>query len=140
VRFIIPSCSMAHLLHFSSQPSDPACIAPNCTQVNERKPEPPTPEQESTKHSFLTLNTIVSSQNVAVTPTKPIPPPTSRPRKRDTIFDNQRVVYPPKESCFGYVICLPSSTLLHSIALVFVSWCPVSRKGVPSLEWRRRFG
>ena len=38
-----------------------------------------------------------------ISPIKPIPPPAARPRKRDSFAACQKVVYPPKESCYKYV-------------------------------------
>jgi uncharacterized protein len=38
--------------------------------------------------------------------TKPIPPPASLPRKQDPSITNQRVIHPPKESCFKSVLPL----------------------------------
>jgi uncharacterized protein len=57
---------------------------------------------ETIKQPFLVPTPSFTSQNVAITTTtKPMPPPAARPRKRDLATINQRVVYPPKESCFG---------------------------------------
>ena len=41
-------------------------------------------------------------------PTKPVPPPASLPRKQSPSAINQRVIYPPKESCFKSVLPLIS--------------------------------
>lgn len=52
--------------------------------------------------------------------TKPIPPPpaSAHPRKRDSFAAFQRVVYPPKESCYKYVLpppFIPSCPLLTNV-------------------------
>ena len=44
--------------------------------------------------------------------TKPIPPPASLPRKPDPSAMKQRVVYPPKESCFKYGPLFPARPYL----------------------------
>ncbi|KAF7428296.1 SPT3 Dosage dependent suppressor of Ty-induced promoter mutations-like protein [Pleurotus ostreatus] len=41
-------------------------------------------------------------------PTKPIPPPVTRLLHRDPFPSNQKVVHPPKESCFNLPIMIPS--------------------------------
>ncbi|KNZ80876.1 Protein MGA2 [Termitomyces sp. J132] len=51
-------------------------------------------------------NNLLLSGPVSVT--KPIPPPASLPRKQDPSSMNQRVVRPPKESCYNLPIMVPS--------------------------------
>ncbi|KAG6813370.1 hypothetical protein H0H92_011636 [Tricholoma furcatifolium] len=48
------------------------------------------------------------SRNSTVPVTKPIPPPASLPRKQDPSSLNQRVVHPPRESCYNLPIMIPS--------------------------------
>lgn len=64
--------------------------------------------------------TLVHPSNASIPPTKPIPPPASLPRKQDPSFVNQRVVYPPKESCFKCVARL----LTYSILLIQIIQSP----------------
>lgn len=75
-------------------------------------PSPPTQNRETSSalsnSSPLLQNfrgsAVNTSHNGAVPLTKPIPPPASLPRKHDPSTANQRVVYPPKESCYKLVI------------------------------------
>jgi hypothetical protein len=83
------------------------------------------PLSEPTKNSFLVPNSV-SSQTLAVSLMKPMHPPASRPRKRDLSAANQRVVYPPRESCTGYVSCRNRSAL-------GISMCFSLRVMVPSI-------
>ncbi|KAG6866752.1 hypothetical protein C0991_011411 [Blastosporella zonata] len=53
-------------------------------------------------------NLLLSSRNGSISVTKPIPPPASFPRKQDPSSLNQRVVRPPKESCYNLPIMVPS--------------------------------
>ncbi|KAF6760309.1 hypothetical protein DFP72DRAFT_883791 [Ephemerocybe angulata] len=53
-------------------------------------------------------NTLNASHNGPISLTKPIPPPASLPRKHDPSTLNQRVVYPPKDSCYNLPIMFPS--------------------------------
>ncbi|EDR11860.1 uncharacterized protein LACBIDRAFT_313737 [Laccaria bicolor S238N-H82] len=59
-------------------------------------------------HTFRTGNLLVPSNNGPVSLTKPIPPPASLPRRQDPSNINQRVVHPPKESCYNLPIKFPS--------------------------------
>ena len=85
-------------VRYSSPPTQFTCNVPKLLDVGEQNLTTLIPE--TMRQPFL-----VSSppQSVPISPTKPIPPPASRPRKRDLAAVNQRVVHPPKESCFGYV-------------------------------------
>ncbi|KAF8236615.1 hypothetical protein L208DRAFT_640558 [Tricholoma matsutake] len=51
---------------------------------------------------------LVPPSNAPISATKPIPPPASLPRKQGPSSINQRVVCPPKESCFNLPIMFPS--------------------------------
>jgi len=66
-------------------------------------------QPNSSSHS---LDPVISNFRPSLIPpcnvTKPIPPPTSLPRKQDPSLINQRVVFPPKESCFKCVASLHS--------------------------------
>lgn len=53
-------------------------------------------------------NILVSSRNGSAGLTKPIPPPAALPRKQDSSSMRQRVVRPPKESCYKCVCLLLS--------------------------------
>ncbi|KAG6860764.1 hypothetical protein C0995_007796 [Termitomyces sp. Mi166 len=53
-------------------------------------------------------NLLLSSHTNPISVTKPIPPPASLPRKQDPSSMNQRVVRPPKESCYNLPIMVPS--------------------------------
>jgi hypothetical protein len=64
--------------------------------------KPPSVQLDSSAQS-LGSDTLVLPSNALISPTKPIPPPASLPRKKDPLLVNQRVVYPPKESCFKCV-------------------------------------
>ncbi|KAG5647034.1 hypothetical protein DXG03_001404 [Asterophora parasitica] len=58
--------------------------------------------------SFRPGNILIPSRNGPMSVTKPIPPPASLPRKQDPSSMNQRVVRPPKESCYNLPIMVPS--------------------------------
>ncbi|KAF9529238.1 hypothetical protein CPB83DRAFT_852915 [Crepidotus variabilis] len=53
-------------------------------------------------------NILAPSQHASIPLTKPIPPPASLLRKPDPSANNQRVVHPPRESCFNLPIMFPS--------------------------------
>lgn len=57
---------------------------------------------------FRVSNLLVPSRNGPISLTKPVPPPASLPRKPDPSSMNQRVIHPPKESCFNLPIMFPS--------------------------------
>ncbi|KAF5380460.1 hypothetical protein D9615_004629 [Tricholomella constricta] len=57
--------------------------------------------------NFRPGNLLIPSRNGPMV-TKPIPPPASLPRKQDPSSMNQRVVRPPKESCYNLPIMVPS--------------------------------
>lgn len=60
---------------------------------------------------FRPANLLLPSNNGVVSAIKPVPPPASLPRKFDSSSHNQRVVNPPKETCFKCVarsLCSPS--------------------------------
>lgn len=52
---------------------------------------------------FRASNLLAPSRHGPISLTKPIPPPAALPRKSDPSSVNQRVIYPPKESCFKLV-------------------------------------
>ncbi|KAF8210590.1 hypothetical protein K438DRAFT_1809974 [Mycena galopus ATCC 62051] len=56
---------------------------------------------------FQPSNLFTASRNDRVSSTRPVPPPTSLPRRMDSPT-NFRVVYPPKESCYNLSIMFPS--------------------------------
>ncbi|KAF8070677.1 hypothetical protein FPV67DRAFT_1488321 [Lyophyllum atratum] len=58
--------------------------------------------------NFRPGNLLIPSRNGPMSVTKPIPPPASLPRKQDPSSINQRVVRPPKESCYNLPIMVPS--------------------------------
>ncbi|XP_006460767.1 hypothetical protein AGABI2DRAFT_220937 [Agaricus bisporus var. bisporus H97] len=57
---------------------------------------------------FRPANLLLPSNNGVVSAIKPVPPPASLPRKFDSSSHNQRVVNPPKETCFNLPIMFPS--------------------------------
>lgn len=63
---------------------------------------PVSPLQHSPAQTISVADILVPS-HTQVSPTKPIPPPASRPRKNDPPTANQRVICPPKDSCYKYV-------------------------------------
>ncbi|KXN90993.1 Protein MGA2 [Leucoagaricus sp. SymC.cos] len=70
---------------------------------------PPTsPAPAHFAHGSPPTNLLVPSLNGPISVTKPIPPPASLPRKIDAVAHNQRVVHPPKETCFNLPIMFPS--------------------------------
>ncbi|TFK26494.1 hypothetical protein FA15DRAFT_667378 [Coprinopsis marcescibilis] len=70
--------------------------------------ENPTHHQTSSQQPDVRPNAmLVSSHSGPISVTKPIPPPAPLPRRYDSSA-NQRVVYPPKESCHNFPIIFPS--------------------------------
>ncbi|KAF9478815.1 hypothetical protein BDN70DRAFT_879522 [Pholiota conissans] len=80
---------------------------------------PSSPVYPSTSNSNLSFEPVSSDgrANDLLVPshqappsstTKPVPPPASLPRKQDPSAVNQRVIHPPKESCFNLPIIFPS--------------------------------
>lgn len=66
--------------------------------------------QDNNLNDFRTASLLLPPRNPAIPITKPVPPPATLPRKPDPSNANQRVVHPPKESCFKCV----SFIMLHS--------------------------
>ncbi|EPQ57192.1 hypothetical protein GLOTRDRAFT_73813 [Gloeophyllum trabeum ATCC 11539] len=56
---------------------------------------------------LVQFSNLLTSANV-VPVTKPVPPPTPLARKREPSAASDRVVYPPKESCYNLPIIIPS--------------------------------
>lgn len=77
----------------------------------------------------------------AVPQTKPIPPPTSQLRKRNSPAASQTVVYPSKESCLKCVYCYHTTfhVPLFKFYAAFPSSSQASRQQARSLVWRLRF-
>jgi hypothetical protein len=63
---------------------------------------------QSAVHAFRAPNFPALSSTGPAPQTKPIPPPATRPHKRDPSSVNQKVVLPPKESCYNLPIITPS--------------------------------
>ncbi|PPQ98705.1 hypothetical protein CVT24_003413 [Panaeolus cyanescens] len=59
-------------------------------------------------NDFRSQNLLLPPRNPAIPITKPVPPPAALPRKPDPSNAGQRVVHPPKESCFNLPIMFPS--------------------------------
>ncbi|TFY77551.1 hypothetical protein EWM64_g6460 [Hericium alpestre] len=77
---------------------------PSCTEIVESKSLLTVPAV-----TFVETVSVSDMQpRVAVSHTKPIPPPTSQPRKRPSSAASQTVVYPPKECCHNLPIMVPS--------------------------------
>ncbi|KAF4621321.1 hypothetical protein D9613_000481 [Agrocybe pediades] len=91
-----PSSAFSANLGYLSPPSYPA------------KSESSSPLIQSATPEFRPISNIVSSQHGSISLTKPIPPPASLLRKPPHSALNQRVVFPPKESCFNLPIMIPS--------------------------------
>ncbi|GLB37660.1 putative ig-like, plexins, transcription factors [Lyophyllum shimeji] len=68
----------------------------------------PLPPIDPVAPNFRPGSLLISSRNGPTSVTKPIPPPASLPRKQDPSSMNQRVVRPPKESCYNLPIMVPS--------------------------------
>ncbi|KZT29025.1 hypothetical protein NEOLEDRAFT_1128538 [Neolentinus lepideus HHB14362 ss-1] len=51
---------------------------------------------------------MLTSANPGISSTKPVPPPAPMARKREPSAASDRVVYPPKESCYNLPIIIPS--------------------------------
>ncbi|KAG5638454.1 hypothetical protein H0H81_012519 [Sphagnurus paluster] len=66
------------------------------------------PPVDPTMPNFRTGNLLIPSHTGPTSMTKPIPPPASLLRKQDPSSVNQRVVRPPKESCYNLPIMVPS--------------------------------
>lgn len=83
---------------------------------------------------------LVPPSNAPISATKPIPPPASLPRKQGPSSINQRVVCPPKESCFKYVASYINFLhLLNRHYVVSLSCFPAYPRGEPSRVSRLKF-
>ncbi|PPQ68038.1 hypothetical protein CVT25_014499 [Psilocybe cyanescens] len=92
-----PSSGFNSSLNYSSPPPYPQ---------NHNSPSVP---GELNQSESCTSNLLITARHAPISLTKPIPPPASLPRKTDPSTINQRVVYPPKESCFNSMpIMFPS--------------------------------
>jgi uncharacterized protein len=79
----------------------------------------PYPSSLQLNHSTHSAELLVSNfRPMPNSPTKPIPPPASFPRKHDPSSINQRVVCPPKESCFKSVTSLTFFFFLHLLIII----------------------
>ncbi|KAF8904421.1 hypothetical protein CPB84DRAFT_1772998 [Gymnopilus junonius] len=91
-----PSSSFNSTMNYSSPPSYPP--------VSNSPPGHP----ESVLPELPADKSLAPSLHCPMPLTKPIPPPASLPRKSDPSTVNQRVMHPPKESCFNLPIMFPS--------------------------------
>ncbi|KAI0305727.1 hypothetical protein B0F90DRAFT_1700490 [Multifurca ochricompacta] len=94
----------------SSSPGLSTTAVPTVPSKVIRTPISNTPST-SPSHPFMDCDlspavTMVPPQ-VPISPTKPVPPPASQPRKKNPSA-SQTVVYPPKESCSNLAIMVPS--------------------------------
>ncbi|KDR75153.1 hypothetical protein GALMADRAFT_249088 [Galerina marginata CBS 339.88] len=92
-----PSSGFSSTLSYSSPPPYPPSLN-----------SPPTHHHNPVLSDFRTSNLLMPARHGPISLTKPIPPPASLPRKADPSTMNQRVVHPPKESCFNLPIMFPS--------------------------------
>ncbi|KAI0266855.1 hypothetical protein BC834DRAFT_116932 [Gloeopeniophorella convolvens] len=82
-------------LTISNVPSTPSLISPSVS--------PAQPPMDASTSSAVTM----VPPRAPISPTKPVPPPASQPRKKNPSA-SQTVVYPPKESCSNLAIMIPS--------------------------------
>lgn len=89
-----------------STASAPLTAHPSASFPPQQQPQsqPQDPQHGQYVPSFRPTNLLVPSHNGPVSVTKPVPPPASLPRKLDAAAHSQRVVHPPRESCFK---CVP---------------------------------
>lgn len=76
--------------------------------------------------NFRPSSLLIPSHNGPTSLTKPIPPPASLPRKQDPSTANQRVVHPPKDSCyksvpFAFCALIAVVDLSSSLPIMFPS-------------------
>ena len=101
---------------------------------------PPTPAQDtpSLNQLFLPTNLPIPSSSSSISVTKPVPPPPppppppSLPRKQDATSHTLRIVNPPKESCFEYVLSLRCSTSTQAFLSLPIMFPSIPKGGTKS--------
>ena len=110
----LDSCPYSSIDPSPDFPASPVSIS----NSSDHSPALHTPSQNNMNPAAVS-DSLATSASVVLPPTttKPIPPPpaAARSRKRESFTALRRVVYPPKESCYKYV--LPQ--LPHPQILVF---------------------
>lgn len=108
-EYVLHVPSISELSYLYSSPSSPSSLSLS-TSLTYSSSQPYSLQlSDSINQPSSNLRpTLVPPSNPPISPTKPIPPPASLPRMKDPSLNNQRVIRPPKESCFKYVTCAAS--------------------------------
>jgi len=122
----LPSSSLSSGFNSTLSYSSPPIYPTN------KSSSPPT-DAEPIVPDFRVSNLLVPSLHGPISLTKPIPPPASLPRKLDPTTINQRVIHPPKESCFKFVpSCLLSRLNIYSLISLPIIFPSIPEGGTKS--------